>query len=137
MRDAGEPMEIEHRLDEPKKRVFMRIGETVAGAAVSRQIAAMTVDRPELAGWDWIQDVRESRGEVDNADIAAVAEAFAAAPPGPCWTIFVSHDPNLALWCKVMDAMFNGRLHRAALTPEAAVRLLDSLRAPAPAPSSS
>lgn len=122
-------MELEHRFDEPKKRVFMRVGETVTGAAVSRYIAAVTVERPELAGWDWIQDVRESRGEVDNADIAAVAEAFAVAPPGPCWTIFVSHDPNLALWCKVMDAMFNGRLHRAVPTPEAAVQLLDSLRA--------
>jgi hypothetical protein len=130
-------MDIEERIEEPEKRIFMTIGETATGAAVSRRIADLTAARPELAGWDWIQDVRENRGEVDNADIAAVAEAFAAAPPGPCWTVFVSHDPNLALWCKVMDAMFNGRLHRAVLTPEAAVRLLDSLRAASPAPSSS
>lgn len=115
----------------------MTIGETATGAAVARRIAELIADRPELAGWDWIQDLREARGEVDNADIAAVAEAFVAAPPGPCWTVFVSHDPNLGLWCKVMDAMFNGRLHRAVLTPEAAVRLLDSLRAANPAPSSS
>lgn len=114
----------------------MTIGEAATGAAVSRRIADLAAARPELAGWDWIQDVRANRGEVDNADIAAVAEVFAAAGPGPCWTIFVSHDPNLALWCKVMDAMFNGRLHRAAATPEAAVQLLDSLRA-SPAPSSS
>lgn len=130
-------MDIEHRFDEPAKRVFMRVGETPTGAVVSRYIAALVAERPELAGWDWIQDARESRGEVDNADIAAVAAAFAAAPPEPCWTIFISHDANLALWCKVMDAMFNGRLHRAATTPEAAVALLDSLRAASPAPSSS
>ena len=130
-------MDIEYRIEEPARRVFMRIGETATGAAVSRRIADLAAARPELAGWDWIQDVRENRGEVDNADIAAVAEAFADAPPGPCWTIFVSHDSNLALWCKVMDAMFNGRLHRAAATPEAAVQLLDSLRAATPAPSSS
>jgi len=130
-------MAIGHRIDEAKKRVFMTVGEAATGAAVSRQIARLAADRPELAGWDWIQDVRESRGDVDNADIASVAEAFAVAPPGPCWTIFVSHDPNLGLWCKVMDAMFNGRLHRAVLTPEAAVALLDSLRAANPAPSSS
>ena len=115
----------------------MRIGETVTGAAVARRIAALAADRPELAGWDWIQDVRENGGEVENADVAAVAEAFAVAPPEPCWTVFVSPDPNLGLWCKVMDAMFNGRLHRAVLTPEAAVQLLDSLRAVSPAPSSS
>lgn len=129
-------MDIEQRFDEPRRRVFMTVGEAATGAAVSRRIAELAAARPELTGWDWIQDVRENRGEVGNDDIAAVAEAFAAAPPGPCWTVFVSHDPNLALWCKVMDAMFNGRLHRAVLTPEAAVRLLDSLRAPDSAPSS-
>lgn len=129
-------MDIGHRFDESAKRVFMTVGETATGAAVSAHIARLAADRPELAGWDWIQDVRESRGEVDNADIASVAEAFAAAPPGPCWTVFVSHDTNLGLWCKVMDAMFNGRLHRAAPTPEAALALLDSLRAPDSAPSS-
>ncbi|MDO9587906.1 MAG: hypothetical protein Q7J13_08210 [Brevundimonas sp.] len=130
-------MAIEHRFDEPARRVFMRIGEAATGAAVSRHIAALTADRPELASWDWIQDVRESRGEVDNADIAIVVEAFAKAPPGPCWTVFVSHDRNLALWCKVMDAMFQGRLHLVAPTPEAAEMVLDSLRASSPAPSSS
>ena len=129
-------MDIEHRFDEPARRVHMTIGETATGAAVAQRIADLTAARPELAGWDWIQDVRESRGGVDNADIASVAEAFAGAPPGPCWTVFVSHDPNLAIWCKVMDAMFNGRLHRAVLAPEAAVALLETLRA-SPAPSSS
>lgn len=130
-------MDIEERIEEPEKRVFMRIGETATGAAVSRRIADLVAARPELAGWDWIQDVRESRGAVDNADIAAVAEAFAVAPPGPCWTVFVSHDPNLALWCKVMDGLFQGRLHRAVGSLEAALALLDSLRAASPAPSSS
>ena len=128
MRGRGGFMAIEHHFDEPKKRVLMRIGEMDTGAAVSRHIAALTAARPELAEWDWIQDVRASRGVVDNADIADVAEAFAGAASGPCWTVFVSHDPNLALWCKVMDAMFNGRLHRTVLTPEAAAVLLDSLR---------
>lgn len=129
-------MDIEHRIDEPGRRVFMRMGEAATGAAVARRIAELAAARPELAGWDWIQDVRESRGEVGNDDIATVAKAFAGAH-GPCWTIFVSRDPNLNLWCKVMDAMFDGRLHRAALTPEAALQLLDSLRVATPAPSSS
>lgn len=130
-------MDIEQRFDEPARRVFMRVGGAATGTAVSRHIAALVAARPELTGWDWIQDLRESSGDVDNADIATVAEAFAAAPPGPCWTIFVSHDRNFGLWCKVMDAMFQGRMHRAVLSPEAAVMLLDSLRASTPAPSSS
>ena len=130
-------MDIEHRFDEAAKRVFMTIGEAATGTAVARQIASLAAARPELAGWDWIQDVRDSRGGVDNGDIAMVAEAFAAAPPAPCWTVFVSTDPNLGLWCKVMDAMFRTRLHRSVLTPEAAIQLLESLRGATPAPSSS
>ncbi|MDY6924949.1 MAG: hypothetical protein SWI22_13450 [Pseudomonadota bacterium] len=130
-------MDIEHSFDEGKKRVLMRIGEAASGAAVSRYIAGLATERPELADWDWVQDIRESRGNVDNADIAAVAEALATASPGPCWTIYVTHDHNLALWCKVMDAMFRGRLHRVVATPQAAASLLDALRAASPAPSSS
>jgi len=130
-------MDIEHRFDEQARRVFMTVGGRATGRAVAGHIAGLVADRPGLAGWDWIQDVRESGGEVDNADIAVVAEAFAAAPSGPCWTVFVSHDRNLGLWCKVMDAMFQGRQHRAVLSPEAAVMLLDSLRAATPAPAAS
>lgn len=130
-------MDIDHHFDEAARRVCMRIGQTATGSAVSRHIGSLTARRPELAGWDWIHDIRESSGEVDNADIAAVAEAFAGAPPGPCWTVFVSHDRNLGLWCKVMDAMFQGRQHLSVLSPEAAHQLLDSLRAATPAPSSS
>lgn len=130
-------MDIEHRFDEQARRVFMTVGGAATGRAVAGHIADLVAARPELTGWDWIQDVRESSGEVDNADVAVVAEAFAVAPPGPCWTIFVSHDRNFGLWCKVMDVMFQGRQHRAVLSPEAAVVLLDSLRATTPAPAAS
>ncbi|MFN3930198.1 MAG: hypothetical protein ACK4JY_00490 [Brevundimonas sp.] len=121
-------MDIEHRFDDGRKCVLMTIGEAASGAAVSRYIAGLAAERPELADWDWIQDIRDSRGKVDNADIAVVAEALATASPGPCWTIYVTHDHNLALWCKVMDAMFSGRLHRVVATPQAAATLLDTLR---------
>lgn len=129
-------MEIEHRIDEPLRRVVMRVGEAPTGAEVTAYISALTAARPELAGWDWINDLRDSRGRVENADIAAVAEVFAAAPPGPCWNVYVSHDRNLGLWCRVMDAMFAERRHLTVLTPEAAHSLLDTLRAANPAPSS-
>ena len=120
-------MELSHRIDAPARRVFMTIGEDATGAGASRYIAALAAARPELAGWDWVQDVRESSGEVDNADIEAVSRAFGST--GPCWTVFVSHDPNLRLWCKVMDAMFDGRRHLAAPTMEAAVKALEEARA--------
>ena len=120
-------MDLSHRTDEANRRVFMTIRGGATGAATARYIAELAAGRPELAGWDWIQDLRENDGEVDNADIEAVSRAFGAT--GPCWTVFVSHDPNLRLWCKVMDGMFAGRLHLSAPTPEAAVKALEEVRA--------
>ncbi|SFS78076.1 hypothetical protein [Brevundimonas viscosa] len=120
-------MDLSHRIDEAKRRVFMTIRDGATGPAVVRYIAGLAAERPELAGWDWVQDVRESSGEVDNADIQAAADIFGRT--GPCWTVFVSHDPNLRLWCRVMDALFDGRRHLAAATPEAAAAMLESLRA--------
>jgi len=122
-------MDLSHRIDEAARRVFMTLGESATGAATARYIAGLAAARPELAGWDWIQDVRETRGAVDNADIEAVSAAFGST--GPCWTVFVSHDPNLALWCKVMDGMFDGRRHLSVATPEAAVKLLEDMRSDA------
>ena len=103
---------------------------------MSRYIINLTGRRPELKGWDWVHDIRHSSGEVGNPDVVEVARAFADSPPGPTWTVFVTHDRNFDLWCKVMDAQFPGRTHLTALTPEAALRQLDALRA-SPAPSSS
>lgn len=120
---------MDHRTDETTRRVFMTIGSGVTGASVARYIAAITAARPEFATWDWIQDVRDSSGEVDNADIEAVARTFGRT--GPCWTVFVSHDLNLRLWCRVMDGMFEGRRHLTAATPEAAIRALEGFRSDA------
>ena len=120
-------MDLSHRIDEAKLRAFMTIRGGATGAATVRYIAALAAGRSELAGWDWIQDVRESAGEVDNADIQALADIFGKTDP--CWTVFVSHDPNLRLWCRVMDGLFDGRRHLAVATPEAAVDMLESVRA--------
>lgn len=120
-------MDLSHRIDEAARRVFMTLGESATGAATARYIAGLAAARPELAGWDWIQDVRETRGAVDNADIEAVSAAFGST--GPCWTVFVSHDPNLALWCKVMDGIFDGRRHLTAATVDGALRALEDARA--------
>lgn len=104
------------------------MGDDVTGAQASRHIVELATRRPELKGWDWVHDIRGSSGEVGNEDVAAVARAFADSPPGPAWTVFVTDDRNFALWCKVMDAQFDGRLHLTAPTVEAALQQLDALR---------
>jgi hypothetical protein len=107
--------------------VIVAVGPDVRGEQASRHIVGLVADRPELAGWDWIHDVRESSGEVGNPDVVQVAEAFAGAD-GPTWTIFVTYDRNFGLWCKVMDAQFGDRVHLTAPTLEAAIQELDARR---------
>ena len=108
--------------------MILTMGEDVTGAQSTRHILDLTARRPELKGWDWVHDIRESSGEVGNADVAGVAAAFADSPPGPAWTVFVTNDRNFALWCKVMDVQFPRRTHLTALTVEAAIAQLDALR---------
>ena len=48
-----------------------------------------------------------------------VAESFAVAPTERTYTVFVTNDRHLHLWC---------RLHLTALTPEAAHAELDARR---------
>lgn len=121
-------MTIECEVDEAARRVVMASVGDVPGAQVSRFIAELVRRRPELAEWDWVHDVRANTGAVDNADIQTVAEAFAHAAPGPCYTVFVSEDRNLALWSQVMDHAFRGRKHLTALTVEAAIEDIDRRR---------
>lgn len=129
-------MPVGQRIDENARRVILTMGERTTGAQSTRRIVSLTASRPELKGWDWVHDIRESSGEASNADVTEVAGAFAGSPPGPAWTIFVTNDRNFGLWCKVMDVQFPGRTHLTALTVEAAEAQLDALRA-SRAPSSS
>lgn len=121
-------MTIALDVDEEFERVFMTITGPSTGAQVARRIAEHVVEHPEAMGWDWVQDVRLSTGEVTVADCNAVAAAFAPGDTRDCWTVFVSLDRNLGLWTPSMDLMFKRRKHLTAITIEQAVADLDVLR---------
>lgn len=120
-------MAIHWTLDEAARRVLMRIDGGATGRQATDFICGEVRARPELVEWDWIQDVRAASGDADNTDLNRVAEAFAEATTAT-HTVFVSTDPALAQWTKVMDHVFNDRRHYVVDTPEAASRLLDRLR---------
>ena len=122
-------MTIEHRVDEGARRVTLVLGPRDTAAASTRLILDLVAERPELKSWDWVHDVREAGGHADLADTDAVAAAFAGDAGTPCWTIFVSHDRHLALWCQVMDHQIPGRRHFTAPTLEKAYADLDARRA--------
>lgn len=121
-------MTIHCDIDEAARRVVMTADGATTGAQTSRFIVDLVARRPELAGWDWIHDIRDSSGEADNRDVQSVAEAFAGAPPGPSFTIFVTEDRGFDLWAKVMDHAFLERRHLTSPTVEAAIAELDALR---------
>tara|TARA_R110002124_G_scaffold92069_2_gene234008 strand:+ start:6237 stop:6548 length:312 start_codon:yes stop_codon:yes gene_type:complete len=101
----------------------------MGGREATEIITGMVRERPELIGWDWVQDVRLASGDVDVGDVTRVARAFADAPPGVTFTVFVSTDPNLGTWARAMDFEFVRRRHLCAPTPEAAIALLERHRA--------
>jgi len=121
-------MAIRCELDEDARRVLMTIDGPSTGRQVTDVILKEVGKRPDLIEWDWIQDVRAASGEVDNTDMGRVAEAFGR-PERATYTVFVSNDPALPQWAKVMDHVFHNRSHRVTTTVEAADALLDRLRA--------
>ena len=119
-----------HQIDEAGRRVVMALGPGITGRKSSRLIVELVTERPELADWDWIMDLRQSSGESDNSDVATVARAFAshATVGGRSYTVFVTEDPGFPLWARTMDPQFDGRIHLTAPTLEAAQSLLDRRR---------
>lgn len=119
-----------HQIDEANRRVIMAPGPALTGRQVSRQIIELVKERPELADWDWVHDLRHSSGEADNADVSTVAQAFSrhATPGGRSYTVFITEDPGFPFWAQTMDPQFDGRIHLTAPSLEAALSLLDRRR---------
>ena len=122
-------MGIEHLIDETARRVTIVLKPCDTAAASTRLILDLVARRPELLGWDWIHDVREAGGHADLADTNAVADVFAKVPEAEAYTVFVTRDRHLDLWCQVMDHQIRGRRHLTALTLEQAHADLDARRA--------
>jgi hypothetical protein len=84
--------------------------------------------RSELLDYDFVIDVREASGDVNNNDVEQVATSFAAHPSIPTYTVFITHDRSFADWAKVMDFQFSNRKHHVVSSPEQAEALLERLR---------
>lgn len=114
---------------EADHRVLMTPGPGMRGPRLTDLVIQALADRPEIADWDWVNDLREPIEDSSNDDITRIAAAFDAVSTVPTFTIFVTPDPNLRLWAQVMDHQFKHRRHLTVDTPEAALALLDRKRA--------
>ncbi|HEY0052631.1 MAG TPA: hypothetical protein VGB49_04385 [Caulobacteraceae bacterium] len=129
-------MAIDTRIDEARRRAYLRIVGDITGGEVNAVLKALVEARPELAGFDYLYDVREHTGLVVNSDVAEVGDLFERArrpepDAAPAWTVFVSNDPNLHQWARLMDFQVAGRRHMVFARPEDGEAYLDRLRSAA------
>lgn len=130
-------MAVTHLIDDDRRRVHIRIDGSTNGAAASGVIVALADARSELLDYDFVIDIRDASGDVNNNDVDQVATSFAAHPSVPTYTVFITQDRSFADWARVMDFQFQNRKHHVVSSPEEAEALLERLRPevlPAPAP---
>ena len=122
-------MSIHLTYHDAERRVLLTPGEGVRGPALTDHVIRAVTERPEIADWDWINDLRIPVEDSSSDDIVRIGAAFDAVSTVPAWTVFVTRDPNLGLWARVMDHQFKHRRHLIADSPEAAAVLLERKRA--------
>lgn len=121
-------MDFNIRFLDAERRVLLTPGAGMRGPRLTDLVIQALADRPEIADWDWVNDLREPIEDSSSDDIVPIAAAFDAVSAVPTWTVFVTRDSNLRLWAQVMDHQFKHRRHLIAESPEAAAALLDRKR---------
>lgn len=130
-RNREDALAIAHRIDDQHRQVWIRADGATTGAHVSAFIVELTEARIELRGYDFVHDLREASGDVNNNDVDQVATSFAATPSAVAYTVFITDDPSFGIWARAMDFQFPTRRHYVASSPEGAEALLQRLRAEA------
>ncbi|MBX9617221.1 MAG: hypothetical protein K2X25_16635 [Caulobacteraceae bacterium] len=121
-------MAITHRIDDQRRQVWIRADGATTGAHVSGFIVELAESRSELMDYDFVHDLREASGDVNNNDVDRVATSFSARPSSPSHTVFITRDPSFGLWARSMDFQFPNRKHHVVQTPAEAEALLRRLR---------
>lgn len=89
---------------------------------------ALIAARPELCGWDWIALGEPLPDDATTEHLAQLQAAWGAPPKVEAVTVFVTHDPLLHLWAKVMDFQFVRRKHMVVRERDAAYQLIERRR---------
>jgi hypothetical protein len=116
-------MGAEASIIEAKKYVIVAAspepGETVAATILDR-----VRRRPEIAGWDWIIDVRCAHQQATASEIGEIAEAFNRASSRQGFVIYVSEDDASHERCTMIAPKFRNRCFLVARDLPAAKLLL-------------
>lgn len=110
---------------EVQRRVTLSVTATAIGATpITDRVEAAVADRPALAGWDWIVDLR-THVPPPPWDIPRLVE-FMDSPEFQSHTVIVTGDPAVEAWVRILNSQFRARRHWVASTPLTAAALLDS-----------
>ena len=80
--------------------------------------------RPNIAGWDWIIDVRCAHQQATPSEIEQIAAAFNGATSSQGFVIYVSEDPASHDRCAMIAPKFRNRCFLVAQTLSSAKSLL-------------
>jgi len=94
------------------------------GATVAATILDLLDRRPNIAGWDWIIDVRCAHQQATPSEIDRIATAFNAATSRQNFVVYVSEDRASHHRCSMIAPKFRNRCFLVADTLSAAKSLL-------------
>jgi hypothetical protein len=94
------------------------------GATVAATILDLLDRRTNIAGWDWIIDVRCAHQQATPSEIDQIATAFNAATSRQSFVIYVSEDPASQHRCSMIAPKFRNRCFLVADTLSSAKSLL-------------
>lgn len=120
---------MRYEIDEAAR--ILRLDLVSAGSAdkVLTATLALITERPELCSWDWIVECDPMPDDATVQHLAKLAEAWGPPPELEAVTVFITQDPLLHLWARVMDFQFVRRKHLIERDVEAAQRLMQRRRA--------
>lgn len=94
------------------------------GTTVAATILDLLNRRPEIAGWDWIIDVRCAHQQAAPSEIDQIAAALNGATSRQGFVIYVSEDPASHARCAMIHPKFRNRCFLVAHTLSSAKLLL-------------
>lgn len=116
-----------HRIDDGGRVFHLELTGGTARRLLD-EVLAVVKARPDLWAWDWIVYTPVLPEDASIDQIAQLAQLYADAAKAEVLTIFVSHDPSLHLWARVMDFQFRPRKHVVVATLQAAEARLERER---------
>lgn len=120
---------MDYEIDEEAQILQFDMASVNSADKVLATVLMLIGERPELCGWDWIALGDPLPDDARHDHLARLSEAWGLPPAVEAVTVFVTPDPFLYLWAKVMDFQFVRRKHLVVRDVAAARSLIERRQA--------